>query len=208
MLGAINVFSNAISANDGNPADAAMLHLKCLYATAPPSRPDAIFQNVEKIIIVVVSEFDDKPKEAADLSKYEDVLQTESLSNIAAEVYTLRFKDLGINNDQRGCYGRNDQQPVIYSMKTPEERHHAKKLSEDENTLTVYLKAARLPNNTAELLVVNYRPRITRPWYFYLFGFMQPFWEADGKSNLVELEGKDKEGIEYQVKRIIALNIN
>lgn len=208
MLGATCVFSSTGSAHEDNAYISAMLHLKCLYATAPPSPPDPIFQNVKKIIIVVISDFDDNHKDFAHLLEYEDVLQAESLASIAAELYTLRFKDLGIDNGQRGCYGRHDQQPVIYLIKTPDEQNRVEKLSEEENTLTVYMKASRLPNNTASLFIVNYRPQITRPWYFYLFGSIQPFWEADGKFSLLELDGKDKQEIKNQLKKVIAITIN
>lgn len=198
--------TNSTFAEEDFPAS--MLHLKCIGRWTGADYLDPIFQNVDEIVIVTSSEVVEREDDETQ-SELLDIINPSYVSKVATELYSLRFKDIGVEDDtERGCYSRHNQPIKILPFITQNDRIIARKLSQVQETLTVYLRISQVRPNSVDLYVVNYRPNLSTPFLFRLFGYKQPFWEAEGKLERIQLEGKDKKTLERDLKIAIARNIN
>lgn len=186
---------------------ASTLHLNCMYQDTGEDSPDPHFQNVKSVLIVVNNELANTTDQEKAEGAYGKILQVDFISKLMSELYTMRFKDLGLEKTELGCYGRHNQPVKILAFKSLDDRQIAKKLSQESGTLTAYLSFYQTSNKALELQILNYRPELDNPVFFKLLGYVQPFWEIGGKFQRIGLEGKDEDLLERDLTAVIALSI-
>lgn len=214
LTGLVLILTQPVFAEEYNKtyANSSTIHLSCMYAnTAFPKSPSKIFSDVKRVLVAVDYQVNPELKtiQMDDSEQLKTLFYKPYLEQMMKSIYQKRYKDLGVENSEKGCYGRHDQPVDVISLVNKNDKEKALKLSHNPNHLTAYLSIYRKTKDIFILKVVNYRPHIDQSFLRQIFGLPQNFFDYAG--SIYELDfskaAANKENLEELIYSFISEQI-